>query len=109
MTTLRRWAADESLWVTVASIVAGVLSTVGLGNLAEPVKIAIDSAAGVVASLYIGSQAHLKATAIKATGAAATPTRTGAPSADPALGEATVLLRQVAAKLTALAAPPASA
>jgi len=67
MTTIRRWASDESLWLTAGALVAAVLSSVpGLAGLAVPVKAAIDGSAGAIAAVFVGGVAHRKATATAA-------------------------------------------
>lgn len=62
---------DETFWLTVASIVAAVLTSVGLGHLAVTVRTAIDAAAGSVALVYVGGKAHQRAKVITAAAGAA--------------------------------------
>lgn len=77
MTALRRWASDESLWVTVGAVIAGVLASIpGLAPIAPVVRAAIDGGAAGVAAVYVGGVAHRKATATK-TAAATTTTAAG--------------------------------
>lgn len=105
--TLRRWAADESLWVTVGAFVAGVLTSIpGLAPIAPVVRAAIDSSAGAIVAVFVGGKAHRTAAAIKAgTVPASTASKT-----DPIPAEVAAILRQAGAavdKLAGSSTPPA--
>ncbi|HET9691005.1 MAG TPA: hypothetical protein VFP61_07615 [Acidimicrobiales bacterium] len=103
---------DETFWIALGSLVAAVLTTAGLGNLATPVQTAIDAVAGLVSAVYVAAAAHQRAaTATAAAVATTAATNASAATAGPAVSgdQVALLLERAASALRTATTSPTTA
>lgn len=61
---------DETFWITAASLIGAIVTSVGLGHFATVVRAVIDAASGSLTAVYVAGKAHQRAKVITAAASA---------------------------------------